>query len=148
MDDLLKLTFVTGLIILTACAAQPRVSTLDRPDKDVYVDIDPTCDSITAQTRNKTCDGYLDLDPEGLVCQEPTDGPDRFIIWDSQNEFKLEFPNGHPFVNLMGRCIAATLSKSKRCRVKTGGNTTKDYFKYNIVFTSQCKRDPHILIRR
>jgi len=126
------------------------VRTLDRPDKDVYIDVatDGSCNN-TAQTRNKTCDLLLADDPDGVVCQEGADGPDRFIVWESTGDFTLEFPDGHPFVNLMGRCLPNDPAHhTKRCKLKNKGAISKDFFKYDIVFTTSCRWDPHILIRR
>jgi len=144
MDNLLKLTFVIGLISLAGCASMGMSS---RPAKDVFVDIGANCDLITTQTRSKSCGGYFTTDPEGLVCQAP--GADRFIIWESTVKFTLEFPDGHPFVNLVGGCKAADSNTSKRCKVKPRNETTKEFFKYDIELTEDgCRRDPHIFIRR
>ncbi|MGI9323630.1 MAG: hypothetical protein ACR2PZ_00310, partial [Pseudomonadales bacterium] len=132
----------------------------DKPDKDVYVDITVDCSKpprqqIYAQTRNKTCDGFLDKDPEGLVCQLPSgDQSDktRNIIWETRSgdEFRIEFNRSDdPFTSVQAQCKLATKTTLKRCKVKNSQGIKDiglDYFKYDIVFDG-CRRDPHIFLR-
>ncbi len=159
MKIMTRLVVLTTMIALAGCANQKHAAEefkpSVRPDRDVYVDITVDCAAeegkqIFAQTRNQSCDGWLDKDPEGLVCQKPSGFRQRFIIWESASEdkFKLVFKNNdHPFTNAMGQCRLDEKTTEKRCKVKKGSDVSNIFIKYDIVFDG-CARDPHIFLRR
>jgi len=106
-----------------------------------------SCTNITVQSSEPSC-GIADSDPPDLVCQKrsPVIGKSNKVSWSSQTgAFKLEFPSGNPFKENGGKCDLDTANTSFECKLKR--RPARYIYKYNIVFTETCKKDPlfHIM---
>ena len=70
-------------------------------------------------------------------------------MWISDDDFTINFPAEHPFVNLNGNCNLASSSSSFICKMRndTPADPLYYYYDYDIA-TAGCELDPRIYIMR
>lgn len=154
------LVIVVAVSTLVACGniRGPSGLWLRSPPTLAPVDVTNTLCIVNTQTTTPTCPFIGPSDPPNFVCQSPSvyKPPTRLVEWTSADgDFTLEFPDGHPFVNTLGRCKISTANSSFTCVIK--GSPKDDplpaTYKYNVVFVDpgtnqECRLDPYLILTR
>lgn len=145
MKALFQMTIIFHIVLYLSACGSIRLESFKMNQEVVITKV--SCTNITAQTSEPSC-GLGGPDPVDLVCQKrsPVIGKSNKVSWSSATAFTLEFPDGNPFKENGGKCVFDTASTSFECKLKR--RPARYIYKYNVVFSEDCRKDPLFHIMR